>query len=338
MKVESILIVSFSHIGDVVLSTAVIPPLQRHFPDAQINILVGPKSWEILWGDVRLNEIIIYDNKKQHKGLAGRINLIRELRNKNFDLVVDLRDSLWARFIGGIHWGMPSFQRFSQGYRELHAVDRYLDILQANGIKDANDFPEIILQNYEKQEAIDFLTQNKVKPSDTIIGMHPGGSWQYKLWPLERFASLGDFLSIRYNAKLLVFAGPDEKTLQSQMYDLMRVKPILIDNISLRMLASLIQRCNLYIGNDTGPMHIAAAVGTRVVSMFGSTNARRSGPYGNGHVIISTRLECAPCHPGNSPGGCKRGTCLAMDSISLDQVANIVERVLNEQREWHIPC
>jgi len=338
MKVESILIVSFSHIGDVVLSTAVIPPLQRYFPDARISILVGPKSWEILWGDVRLNEIIIYDNKKQHKGLAGKLKLINELRNKNFDLVVDLRDSFWSRLIGANHWGMPSLQRFSQSYRELHAVDRYLDVLQINGVEHADSFPEIILQDYEKQEAIDFLTQNKVKPNDTIIGMHPGGGWQYKLWPIERFAALSDFLSMRYGAKILVFAGPDEKTLQSHIYDLMRIKPIMIENISLRRLAGLIQRCNLYIGNDTGPMHISAAVGTRVISMFGSTNAIRSGPYGNGHVIISTRLDCAPCHPGSRPGGCKRGSCLAMDSISLDQVASIVERVLNEQREWRIPC
>ena len=120
---KSILIISFSHIGDVVLSTAVIPPLQRHFPDARISILVGPKAWEILWGDVRLNEIIIYDNKNQHKGLTGKIKLIHELRNRNFDLIVDLRDSFWSRFIGGIHWGMPSLQRFTRSYRELHAVD-----------------------------------------------------------------------------------------------------------------------------------------------------------------------------------------------------------------------
>jgi heptosyltransferase-2 len=335
---KSILIISFSHIGDVVLSTAVIPPLQRHFPDARISSLVGLKAWEILWGDVRLNEIIIYDNKNQHKGLTGKIKLIHELRNRNFDLIVDLRDSFWSRFIGGIHWGMPSLQRFTRSYRELHAVDRYLNILHTHRVENEDGFPEIVLQNYEKQEAYEFLTQNKVNYNDNVIGIHPGGSWQYKLWPIERFAALGDFLSMRYSAKILIFAGPDEKVLQSQIYDLMRLKPILVDNISLRMLAALIQRCNLYIGNDTGPMHVAAAVGTRVVSMFGSTNASRSGPYGNGHVIISTKLECAPCHPGNHPGGCKRGTCLAMDSISLDQVASIVERVLNEQREWYIPC
>ena len=84
MKVESILIVSFSHIGDVVLSIAVILPLQRQFPNAKISIMLGPKAWEILWGDVRLNEIIIYDNRGQHAGIREKIRLAKEIKAKKF--------------------------------------------------------------------------------------------------------------------------------------------------------------------------------------------------------------------------------------------------------------
>jgi ADP-heptose:LPS heptosyltransferase len=339
MNPKSILIISFSHIGDVVLSTAVIPPLQRYFPDAKISILVGPKACDILWGDVRLNKIIVFDNKGQHKGFKGLLKLVNELTNMKFDLVVNLRDAFWANFIGGKSWNMPLLQRLSPNYRELHAVDRYLNVLNRNGgIKSNDGIPKILLQDYEKQQAFDFLSQNNVNLGDTIIGIHPGGSWKYKLWPIKRFVNLGDYLSQEFNAKVLIFAGPDEADLQTQMAELMRSRPILVRNLGLRQLAALIQRCHLYIGNDTGPMHIAAAMGTQVVSMFGSTNASRSGPYGNGHIVISTKLGCAPCHPGKHPAGCKRGSCLAMESIPFDQVANIVGKIINEKKEWYITC
>jgi heptosyltransferase-2 len=338
MKADSILIVSFSHIGDAVLSTAVIHPLQRQFPNAKISIMLGPKAWEILWGDIRLNEIIIYDNRGQHAEIKEKIRLTKEIKAKKFDLIIDLRDSFWSRFMGGKRWGMPSIKRFDRTYNELHAVDRYLNVLHNHGIDETGGIPEIMLLDYEKQEAIDFLNKHQIKSNRTIIGIHPGGSWQYKLWKLDRFANLGDIVSERYDAKVLVFAGPDEKELQDQLYERMRYKPILVKDIGLRKLAALIQQCDLYIGNDTGPMHIASAVGTRVLSIFGSTNANRSGPYGNGNVVISTKIDCSPCHPGRHPGGCRRVSCLAMDSISLRQVSDVVGRILNEKQEWNTSC
>jgi len=82
---------------------------------------------------------------------------------------------------------------------------------------------------------------------------------------------------------------------------------------------------------DTGPMHIASAVGTRVLSIFGSTDPNRSGPYGNGNIVISAKIDCSPCHPGRNPGGCKLPSCLAIDSISLKQVSDVVGRILNER-------
>jgi ADP-heptose:LPS heptosyltransferase len=112
----------------------------------------------------------------------------------------------------------------------------------------------------------------------------------------------------------------------------MKSPPIPARDIGLRETAALIQRCHLYVGNDTGPMHISAAVGTRVVAIFGPTDAQRSGPYGDEHVVIAEKVECSPCHPGRKPGGCKRGNCLAMEAVSLEQVAQAVERILNEDK------
>lgn len=320
------------------LSTAVIPPLQKRFPDARISILVGPKAWEIFWGDVRLRELIIYDNHTRHAGLRGKISLIRELKTRKFDLIVDLRDSFWSRFIGVPRWGISLWQRLEPGYSELHAVDRYLRILSNYGVETEDAAPKIQLLPSERQLADYFLSQNGVSGDDIVIGIHPGGGWVYKLWAVDRFAALGDLLSQEYNAKVLVFSGPGERVLQHQMAASMRSSSILVKDAGLRELAALIQRCSLYIGNDTGPMHIAAAVGTRVIAIFGSTSVSRSGPYGNGHTVLNEAIGCNPCHPGAHPGRCKRGKCSAMEAISLRHVAEAVERTLNHGQEPYVSC
>ena len=330
-NIQNILIFSFSHIGDAVLSTAVIPQLQEHFPDARLHVLVGPIAQKVFQGDVRVDEVIIYDNRDIHTGLSGKIMLIKELRGRKFDLVIDLRDSFWARLIGGSRWGIPLFRRFESGYKSSHAVNRYLGILRSHGIPSEDAAPEFYLSDSEKQAADDFLIRNGVSRRDLILGIHPGGGWLYKLWDAERFAALADRISEKYGAKVLVFAGPDEASLQDQVMNSMKSSPIPVKDVGLRETAALIQKCDLYIGNDTGPMHIAAAVGTQVVAIFGPTDAGRSGPYGHEHVVIAEEVECSPCHPGKNPGGCGRGSCEAMEAVSLEQVMEAVDKISDEK-------
>lgn len=325
---KNILVFSFSHIGDAVLSTAVIPSLREHLPGAGISILVGPKAQEVFQGDARIKDVIVYDNRGVHAGYRGKIKLIAELKQRKFDLVIDLRDSLWSRFIGGTRWGASLRRRTDPGYKNSHAVSRYLDILRSHGLNSESASPEFYLSDSEKQMAVDFLSRNGVRESDLLVGVHPGGGWSYKLWSVERFAALCDALQKKHGAKVLVFAGPGEDELLDQMADMMRSPVILTRHIGLRETAALIQRCRLYIGNDTGPMHIAAAVGTRVIAIFGPTDARRSGPYGSEHVVVAREIGCNPCHPGRNPGGCKQGNCLAMKAVTVEQVIRAAERIL----------
>ncbi|MFC1713082.1 glycosyltransferase family 9 protein, partial [Candidatus Poribacteria bacterium] len=158
-SIQNILIFSFSHIGDAVLSTAVIPPLQEHFPDAKLDVLVGPKACKVFLGDVRVDEVIIYDNRGAHAGLGGKLRLIKELKRREFDLIVDLRDSFWSRLIGVSRWGMPLSQRRGSSYKNSHAVSRYLSILSSHGIPSEDAAPEFHLSDSEKQLAADFLSR-----------------------------------------------------------------------------------------------------------------------------------------------------------------------------------
>ena len=313
---KKILVFSFSFIGDAVLSTTVIQPLRNHFPSSHITFLVGPLAVNLLTDDPQLDATLAYDNRGEHSGLIGRLKLISFLRSQKFDLVVNLRDSFIAQCIGAEHWGLV------RGDRNTHAVTRYLDVLNNYGVDIRNAHPHIQLTGEEQTQAHRILTDAGVDSDKLIIGIHPGGNWEYKLWSAKKYAELADLLTKKYNATILLFAGPKERKLQSDVAEMMNSQPIIIDSDKLREVAALIASCNIYIGNDTGPMHIASAVGTPVVALFGSTNHIRSGPYGESHTVIQSGIDlgCNPCHPGRNPGGCGAGSCAVIDGITVEQV------------------
>ena len=317
---KKILVFSFSFIGDAVLSTAVIQPLRAHFQSAHITFLVGPHAFNLLANDPQLDRTLVYDNRGEHAGLKGRIKLIRTLRREKFDLIVNLRDSFAARCIGAEHWGLV------HGERNRHAVTRYLEVLSKNGIDTTDAQPHLQLTEAEHATARNFLTKAGVMSERLLIGIHPGGNWEYKLWNAEKYAQLANALGKEQNVSIALLAGPNERELQAQVASMMDTPPFLIETENLREVAALIAACDVYIGNDTGPMHIAAAVGTPVIALFGSTNHIRSGPYGDRHTVVQSGMDlgCNPCHPGRDPGGCGAGSCAVIDGITVEQVLTAV--------------
>ena len=322
---KKILVFSFSFIGDAVLSTAVIQPLRAHFPNSHITFLVGPRAFDLFATEPNIDATLVYDNRGEHAGWKGRLCLIKTLWHDKFDLVVNLRDSLTARCIGAEHWGMLP------GDSNRHAVTRYLEVLQRHGVDTTDAHPNLQLTEAENTAAHQFLDEAGRTSERLLIGIHPGGNWEYKLWNAKNYAQVADALAERHNAAILLFAGPNERELQAQVANMMEVPPILVKTDDLRQLAALISMCDVYIGNDTGPMHIAAAVGTPVVALFGSTNHHRSGPYGGKHSVVQSgiNLGCNPCHPGRHPGGCGAGSCEVIAGITVEQVFRAVERSIH---------
>ena len=318
---KRVLVFSFSFIGDAVLSTAVIQPLRRHFPDAHITFLVGPRAFDLLATEPNIDTTLVYDNRGEHAGWRGRLRLIKTLRHDKFDLVVNLRDSLTARCIGAEYWGMM------RGDSNRHAVTRYLEILQRQGVDTTDAHPHLQLTEAEHAVAHRFLSDAGLTSERLLIGIHPGGNWVYKLWDAENYESVANALCKEQHAAILLFAGPNERALQVQVSEMMDTPPILVKTENLRHLAALISMCDVYIGNDTGPMHIASAVDTPVVALFGSTNHIRSGPYGDKHTIVQSgiNLGCNPCHPGRNPGGCGAGSCEVIARITVEQVLKEIE-------------
>ena len=322
---KKILVFSFSFIGDAVLSTSVIQPLRTHFRDVHITFLVGPRAFDLFAAAPNIDATVVYDNRGEHAGWKGRLRLIKTLRRDKFDLVVNLRDSLTARCIGAEHWGM------ARGNSNRHAVTRYLEVLQKQGVNTTDAHPHLQLTEAEYSTVQRFLAEAGWTSEQLLIGIHPGGNWEYKLWDAKNYAQLANALCKEQKASILLFAGPNERELQAAVTKMMDVPPILVQTENLRHLAALISICDVYIGNDTGPMHIASAVDTPVVALFGSTNHIRSGPYGGKHSVVQSGIElgCNPCHPGRHPGGCGAGSCEVIAGITVEQVLEVVARTIS---------
>jgi heptosyltransferase-2 len=313
-----ILVISFSHIGDAVLSTCIIQPLREAYPKAHLAFLLNPGPAPLLRGDPRVDEVLVYDKHHLHRGLKGKFKLIGELRGKRFDLVVDLRDSLWSRLIGGRRWRIKRELRRSR----RHAVERYLDLLRSHGLNVVRGKPQIELREEEVESAGRFLAERGVQGGKRLIGIHPGGGWPYKLWGVDRFSLLADRLGEKLNADVLLFSGTNERNLAESVERHIERRVIKCEGLPLRVTAALMRRCLIYVGNDTGTTHLAAAVGVPTVAIFGPTDHMRSGPYGDQAVSVvgDLQMDCAPCHPGRDPGGCGKGVCPVIRSVEVERV------------------
>ena len=167
---KKILVFSFSFIGDAVLSTSVIQPLRRHFSDAHITFLVGPRAFDLLATDPNIDAALVYDNRGEHAGWKGRLRLIKTLRLEKFDLIVNLRDSLMARCIGAKHWGLL------HGDGNRHAVTRYLEVLQRQGVDttDASPLLELTEAEYCRCAPLSCRSRSDIR---TIVNWYSSG-WE----------------------------------------------------------------------------------------------------------------------------------------------------------------
>ena len=308
-----ILVMSFSHIGDAVLATCVVEPLRTQYAAARITYLVGSTPAPLLDGEPGIDIVLPY-SRARHGGIAGRARLVRELRRRRFDVVVDLKDAVYSRLIGARRIGLRGRGR---GRGRVHAVDRYLRAIGAAGVDVAHARPTLTPSADEARAAADWLADHG-RPTVT---MHLGGGWEYKLWPPERFAQVADAITRAHDRGVVVIAGPDDAARVGAFVEAVAAPHPVAQGLSLREMAALIAACDLHVGNDTGPMHIADAVGTRVVALFEPTDDVRSGPYGREHTVIRSAMDlgCSPCHPGRA-GACRAGRCEPLLAIDVAQV------------------
>ena len=326
-----ILLIRLSSLGDIVLTTPAIRAVRAHFPDAYIAMLVAKQSSDILRENPHLNEIITFDRLAKNKDTGEMLRVIRLLRERKFTLTIDLqrkfRTEMLMYFSGAAErvgkGRLSTIRVLEQGNK--HATAHYFDMLHAAGIPAEDQRLELFLSESERLDAAQRFEAADVNDGRLKVGFFPGAGWKLREWMPERFAAIGDRLVERFNANVLIFGGPKEAVLVQTVADLMNAQAIpFAGNLQIRELAACLEKCDLFLTNDTGPMHIAAAVGTPTVSLFGPGNHIRFQPLGTLHQTIRHAVPCSPCKQFTDK--CKDNIC--MKGIGVDEVWESVSRTL----------
>ena len=340
---KSILVIKMSSLGDVIHALPSLYELRNLYPNAKIYWLVEPQFAAILPEKPYIDEkIIFYKNDLKNKSFFEKISYLKALRKKlhsyNFDLVIDLQGLMKSTLIA-----LLSGCNNRIGYAEMregsflftkaiigshvkdHVVERYLDVLRYLGA-DIRE-PKFPLPDFEHEEQTmkDLLAKYGV--TGTYAVFFPGTRWPTKEWPADNFAALAKKLADI--GVFTVLAGAPAEEEKGKEITLLTKSDFVVDIIgktSIVEIAGLIKNAALCLGGDTGPMHVAAAVGVPTISLFGPVSPDRTAAYGKKSVVIKTTASCAPCFKRICP---KEFIC--MDLISVDSVYNVCERFLNER-------
>ncbi len=302
--IRNILVIKPSSLGDIIHALPAVGAVRRHFKEAHIAWLVKPAWAQILTEHPFIDEVIAVPFRWR-----GLPQLRQAIRQRPFDLVVDLQGLFRSAALGYLtgaarriglaeaREGAPFFYTDSvtTPKRVVHAVERCLHVAIALGAD-----PEPIQFGLPKTEAATAEVDRFMETaglSAPFVLLHPAARWENKRWPPERFAQVGD--GLLQAGKVPVFTGGsgDHDAIRQILSIMERGGGVNgAGRLSLPGLAELQRRALYFIGNDSGPMHLAAAVGTKVVALFGPTDPNRVGPYGMGHCVIRKRNDCIGCH------------------------------------------
>ncbi|MCG9128973.1 glycosyltransferase family 9 protein [Candidatus Poribacteria bacterium] len=329
---EKILLIRLSSLGDIVLTTPAIRAIRSHYPNAYIAMLVAKQSADVLKHNPHLNEIIHFDRLSSNKDTVEMYRILRILRQRKFTLSIDFqrkfRTELLMYLSGAtqrIGKGILSTKRVSETENK-HATEHNFDLLHAAGIPAENRQLEIFLEDIERVKAHQLFNNAGINDADLTVGLFPGAGWKLREWMPDRFATIGDKLITDFNAKVLIFGGPNDVDLGNHITYTMKQKTYnFAGKLTLRELAACINQCKLFLSNDTGPMHIATAVGTPTVALFGPGNHIRFQPIGDIHTLIRYDVPCSPCKQFTNK--CKDNIC--MKGITVDDVWDSIGKVFN---------
>jgi heptosyltransferase-2 len=306
-------VIRLDRLGDVVLSLPVLDALRRAYPDAFLAMMVRAPCRELVDGHPALNELIVYEKDGTHHGLAATIRFARGLRRFQFDAALILHPSNrshWIPWLAGIPrrigWnrkcGWLLTDRLPHRKQEgaVHEAVYTLELLRPLGLEPGVPRPRVSVSGAAVARVEEVLRGAGVGPSERLVAVHPSASCVSKRWLPERFAQVADRLSRERRTRICLIAGPEDVARAQAVARLMQEPALdLAGRLSVGELAALLRRCALLISNDSGPVHIAAAVGTPVVDIFGRNQAglspARWGPLGEGHIVLHKEVGCVTC-------------------------------------------
>jgi lipopolysaccharide heptosyltransferase I len=333
-----LLVIKPSSFGDIVHSLPVLAALRRAWPMSRIDWLVKAEWSGLLQDHPLIDELVILPRAPQEWP-----KILGHLRGRRYDMVIDLQGLLRSALLSRVtaapiragfangREGSPWFytHRVAVTNDSGHAVERYLDLVRGLGIAvgDAATFP-LPEWKTEQQWADRFLDEQMLAPAKPLCVIHPAARWKTKQWPTDRYAEVADWLMADQQHGVILVAGRAQETQVAPMIARMKAPAInLVGRTTLPQLAAVLRKAALLITNDSGPMHLAAALGTPVVAIFGPTDPAKVGPYGSDHIVLQKAFDCT---------GCTRTACVrelqCLEAITVEDVRGAVQQLTRKNR------
>ncbi len=350
---RSILLIRPDHLGDLLFTTPALRLLREAFPQARITYLVGPWSKAVIENNPNIDEIALcpfpgFTRQTKRSFLKPYVILLRyakRLREKNFDLAIILRFDHWWGALLAYLAGIP--HRVGYDVAEVrpfltdivpysphrHEVEQNLALVErvsGFGFRVSGWPLELNLTAEDEGFAECYLVERGVGDTDLLVGIHPGAGAPVKLWRNEAWAQVADSLAQQYGAKVILTGSPGESPLCRAIAEEMTTQPIVAaGETSLGGLAAVMARCQLVLGVDSGPLHLAVAVGIPTVHLFGPVDSRAFGPWGDPayHIVVTSKMDCIPCNRLDySPTELRQHPCVR--NITVEQVLEAVDKLI----------
>jgi len=322
------------------MTTPAVRAIRKQFTNTHVSLLAKPWVVPVFEDSEHIDQLLIYDDKGRHKGTFGKFRLARDLKKYHFDAAILLQNAFEAALIT-FFAGIPIRIGYNTDVRQFllthavsctneikkkHQTDYYLDILRGIGIEEDNRELYLRLNEMDRFRAEKILLEQHLSVDDKIVGINPGATYgPAKKWPLDRYAHLADKIQAYTGGRIIIFGGPNDRNLGWDISQRMQHHPIdLSGKTSLGEAMALIERCDLFITNDSGLMHVAAALNVPLIGVFGSTNPITTGPLGRNSRIVQIPLECSPCLRPE----CPKGHLNCMEQINVEMVFKVVKEML----------
>lgn len=342
VKPRNIIVRMPNWIGDLVMATPILSDLRKSYPDAHITAMCRSPICELLKEDPEIDELFCFSKASGFSRREEKRNIIEKLRKGKYDLGILLTHSFssaWWFWLGKVHnrlgyecngrrFLLTRSLPFPKNIQNQHLVITYKMLLEPLGIPISDTPPRLYLSEKEINDARVLLRQHKIPEGALIVGINPGATYgSAKCWLPERFREVTERL-LRDKDVYIVYFG-DQAT-ASLVKEICAGLPDRVINLagmtSLRELSGLISHCDVILTNDSGPMHIADALGTPIVALFGSTSEVVTGPYRSG-TLIHKHVECSPCYQRTCPIDFR-----CMKRIEADEVYESIVKILHAKR------
>lgn len=329
-RFTNILIIKPGAIGDLLQMTPVIRALKARYPEAAVSLLVGSSQTAGLFKHhADVHETIVYDKKGKQRSFSALMDLWKQLRRNNYDLIINFqRSNMKTWFLASAVFPCRVLVYHKTKNRNVHAVVNYLETLAPLGINATDLRLELTPGAEDRAFATQLLSLQK-NNAGPLIALNPGASHQVNRWSAGHFAALADMLTQKLDAQIVIVGGPEDVMLAEEIAAKASSKPLLLaGKAGLLQLGALLEQCHVLVSGDTGPLHLATAVGIPVVALFGAADPARTGPVGDGHLVL--QAEKVPCVP------CRSRTCSnpryleCMEKISANSVFDAVIALIKQ--------